>query len=802
MKKLNSIWIGAIAALATILVGCTLYLDEPEPIPEEEKGVGSEYHEKNDTVDVTYQFNDGVKILSRRLQDAYLAQVQDSVLYFYDTMPVEERPVVGEGLYSENTVQIPLGLCNTVLSVTNENGLIKVVTQPADLGKIFKKLVLNIDRYVDIEKGYIVDSVPDVDSSLISSPEARQEFLDYRARRDRDWTTRAEESDGADDVDEESSWGVSFDTRKITKESAKVAEGVSGLAEMMDLPLIPEKVRSKLNKVAKAPKKFKISPSFLKNSSAEVKWYAKGDISRKHTNHVSIVIDSDNDYVKFVNEEETTWEVGVEVGVNAGPKINDETFQPGKILLDKTLYKSKPSLKLEQDVEGPDVVIPVWGPLSIILETSFTVCFEVEACGKIVVKRVTRKVTGTEVRNGKPKNIDDEGTKSSTSVKEASISGSAKLELEFSAGIGLRIGKGLTIDVTLNGFIQGGAQVKAYKNFVEESEDNVLQVTHDNYLRFYVNIGLSLGIRIKAFFFTAYDNKFKLKSWPLVDEKYTFYPQIDTKYSNVKLDEEAEEFKDGPGGEVQVEEGFWYTQKFSKMGLFASIGSYDKMKPFIKVYEGRHGKKQIGENIYCEEAMASDYTTYTLSSSTDKEYKYHITGLKDEEVYRLVPCIDYDGVILEYKNDAEYFSSIKPYIALADIDTTPAVEQLYGNNEGWSINPYRYFIVCYPNVYGSAFIKKWGLHIKVFNSKGKAILNKRFPVSATGWHLYTIGLNMYTSVKNPKVEIRPYAYVYKDATESELRYYDKEKHTLTLSDSKGVISDIEGIETVIKVDSQ
>ena len=221
MKKLNSIWIGAIAALATILVGCTLYLDEPEPIPEEEKGVGSEYHEKNDTVDVTYQFNDGVKVLSRRLQDAYLAQVQDSVLYFYDTMPVEERPVVGEGLYSENTVQIPLGLCNTVLSVTNENGLIKVVTQPADLGKIFKKLVLNIDRYVDIEKGYIVDSVPDVDSSLISSAEARQEFLDYRARRDRDWTTRAEESDGADDVDEESSWGVSFDTSKITKESAK-----------------------------------------------------------------------------------------------------------------------------------------------------------------------------------------------------------------------------------------------------------------------------------------------------------------------------------------------------------------------------------------------------------------------------------------------------------------------------------------------------------------------------------------------------------------------------------------------------
>ncbi len=811
-----------------VLTGCSLYLDEPEEIPEEQRGFGEAYHEVNDSVDVTYQFRDNVKVLSKRIQDSYLAVVEaDSILYFSEYTPDSDLPQAGGGVFSDCTEKLPYGLCSTVLSVTHENGMVKVVTQQADIDAVFSRLVLNVDKYVDINKGYVDSNQPAATDSTItyyqsedelSTPQARAYYNKVR-RKDygEDWmntpwsATRASGNENADDDDEEeiekgnkdtdetSEWGITIDTRYLD-EIAKRDAAIDAL-DLFNLPKIPKFFKDKLDKLGKKAKKFKFSPAFLKmaGEDGEVQWYVVADLSRKNTQYVHAIVDTDNDLVEFKTIDETTWEGGIEVGVSAGPGINSKTYQPGEWLAKKTFLKNKPDILLEYEIEGPEIVVPLWGPLGLVVNTGFTIEFKVEACGKVRFIRTTRKVTGTRAYKGNVTNIDDDETKKENGLKEASISGTAKLEMSLSAGVGLRVGKGISLDVTFGATITGGFEIKAYKNFAEEGNYGEQQVTHDNYVRLYSNWGFYIGVKVKAFFFTALDEKFPFEPHDLFNEKYTFFPQIDEEESKVKLAEDEEQFVED--GEFQrAVEYFWYTQKFKHVGIYVSMfGNDNLVMPFVRVYEGRT-KNQVGNDIYPEEAQGM--SGYVVRNNNDALYHYHLEELEDDKLYRLVPCINWAGAVYEYPHESLYFNSVSPYVYLNDVPGQDSnCYQVFGerDHEFSEKYPYHYVIAAYPTVQGWSYIKKFGLLVKVYNSKNKCVINQRLQIKEDKFNTYTVGIDLRTNVYNPLVEIQPFAYLYKDGTQAELKYFPKEKRELKLEEPIGTQKELDEFYKTAKI---
>lgn len=811
-------------AFTAVLASCSLYLEEPEEIPEEKRGFDEAYHEVNDSVDVTYQFNDNVRVLSKRIQDNYLTLVEaDSILYFSEYTPDSDLPFAGGAVFSDCTDKLPYGLCSRVLSVTRENGLVKVVTQQADIDAVFKKLKLNVDKYVDLDKGRIDDNQPDAaaqadNDSLefyrseeeLSTPEARAYYNKVRRKKnnilDTPWSTRASDTENADDDDEEeiekgkkdtpetSEWGITIDTRYL--DQVEKRQGAIKAADLFNLPKIPDAIRNKLEKLSKKAKKFKFSPAFLKGG--QVQWYVVADISRKNTEYVHAEIDTDNDLVEFKTIDETTWEGGIEVGVAYTPELNQKTFQPGEWLAKKTVLKDKPEILLEYEIDGPEVVIPLWGPLGLVINTSFTIKFSVEACGKVRLIKTTRKVTGTRAYKGEVTNIDEDETKKENGLKEASITGTAKLEMALSAGVGLRVGKGVSLDVTFGATITGGFEVRAYKNFAEEGNYGEQQVTNDNYVRLYSHWGFYIGVKIRAFFFTALDEKFPFEPWKLFDEKYTFFPQIDDEVSKVRLAEDEVKFTDEEF--PKPIQSFWYTQKFKHVGIYVSLFGKDNLvMPFVRVYEGR-SKNRVGNDIYPEEAEGT--SGYVVQNNNNAEYHYHLEDLEDDKLYRLVPCINWAGAVYEYPHESLYFNSVTPYIAMTDIGGESSCYQVYGGYDSEYLDekcPYHYLVACYPQVSGWSFIKKFGLHVKVYNDKGKCIINERLPIKQDHFNVYTVGIDIRTSASKPRIEVQPYAYLFKDGTSANLEYFSKELHKLNLSSSYGTQGDYDEFYKYAKI---
>ena len=108
-------------------------------------GIDSVATEKGDNYEVTYQFKDNVIVLDkRRIQ--YLFKVEDdSILYFKDNMPDSIRPHIGS-IYSARVTELtPFGLGNEVLSVSEDDGLIRCVTSIAPLDDIFEVLDLKVN---------------------------------------------------------------------------------------------------------------------------------------------------------------------------------------------------------------------------------------------------------------------------------------------------------------------------------------------------------------------------------------------------------------------------------------------------------------------------------------------------------------------------------------------------------------------------------------------------------------------------------------------------------------------------------
>lgn len=157
MKRFFNIIFVALASFS--FGGCTLMMDdlekeEEEAVDLEEVGFDEPYTQKTEYGDLTFQYGDSTRVLRKESLN-YLVKVScDTILYFSDNIP--EHLLVPEGMYVSMgcTEQIRHGLCSKVLSLTRENGMVKMVTSRAPQSVVFKQLDMDLSLEYDQQMGF------------------------------------------------------------------------------------------------------------------------------------------------------------------------------------------------------------------------------------------------------------------------------------------------------------------------------------------------------------------------------------------------------------------------------------------------------------------------------------------------------------------------------------------------------------------------------------------------------------------------------------------------------------------------
>ena len=752
MRK--SIFLTIWTAFLTVIffTGCNLYLDE-DNTPQEEKGYDAPVHIKTDTLEMTYQFNEGVKQLTKNVQQ-YLEKVEaDTILYFNTGTPHDYLPLPGGYVCAELSEKLPTGLMGYVLSVQNEDGYIRVVTTAAGLKEIFKVLRVEVEKPVNYDHCYVLPDTTVNDSTIFVSNDTT-DYLRIPSdeslwSKPNNWETR---NGDEDDEDIESGWHegdpdvstfeISLDTRKIPLE--KDLDNAVAVANFVHFPKIPTKMMGVMKFAKNKKNKFDI----LGGIDGFKNWYFAVTYNRTNKETVHCIIDTDKEEVEYWTKDETTHTVTVEGGYYAGASSNSK---PGEWLASKTVKRGR--LQMVQAVDGPEIVIPcfTWG--GIVISTSLDIEADAKICGVGTYSYVSVKKSGAKYVNGELTTI-DEKTPSGSSKFNFDFVGSAKFEASFHIGAGVRIGKGVSLDLMIGGFATFGAEAK-YSFDMDEWVALKNPINDETYARVYVDVGPELRFRVKFASLSLIDENFPFNVWHPLDKKWTLYPEIETSSSKITLDEDALYDED------QV--NFLLEQKYRFTGILAYfLGK--KLIPFVRVYKG---KTLVKDWVYPNEATVSDWP---IQKSSDFVYHYSFNNMEDDVLYHAVPCFVYDYTIYENNENAYYFTSASPYIFL--LNSGGERKQVYYQSWGKTGS---YYFVLQPTVSGVSKMKKWGIHVVVRNTNsGRKVYDKRIPVNLTRSQQYTLGMEFQTSMKALEFTFEPYAEVVRKDGKTERVYYTEE----------------------------
>lgn len=123
----------------TAVTSCRLSFDE-WMTTEEERGHGEPFTENTDYGSFTYEFNDSVISVTKKVAE-YITRVEsDTVLYFMGSTPKEWLPYVGSKLFSKRSRKLFKGLNDIVLRVEKVGAEYRVVTAPVAIESVFKSL--------------------------------------------------------------------------------------------------------------------------------------------------------------------------------------------------------------------------------------------------------------------------------------------------------------------------------------------------------------------------------------------------------------------------------------------------------------------------------------------------------------------------------------------------------------------------------------------------------------------------------------------------------------------------------------
>ena len=135
-------------ALCLTFTGCAAeWCNFPEPeeetiVKDSIPMVHEPVTESTDEYELSYQYQDGVVVLTDSLQQLVTKIEADTILYLSDRLPATMMPVPGDIWTAAASPTLPYGLGCRIESVEKITGGYKVVTAPATLEEIFQDLVI------------------------------------------------------------------------------------------------------------------------------------------------------------------------------------------------------------------------------------------------------------------------------------------------------------------------------------------------------------------------------------------------------------------------------------------------------------------------------------------------------------------------------------------------------------------------------------------------------------------------------------------------------------------------------------
>lgn len=695
-----------------MLSACTLTMDE-FVVTEEKKGVDEPYTEVSPYGEFTYQYRDNVTPLNGEPQD-YIAMMNDSVIWFMDNLPGKWVPKEGNYIAANCSQTLPLGLCSKVISVTREDGMIRVEHEVAEKSEVFETLVMRLDfEYILPGQNYIED-----DSTVTRSFNGRNgywmndsTFVDM-SLYDRNETRAPSNGSQTDESCYQFSKSIDLTNKNqlYIDFSLKSVEVVS-IHQYEDL----------------------------------IKEY-KEEWNDKYTERkIKVLIGYGN------NPENTT------ASLASFPKDMDEIRGMRNAL--KYAQKAMNQTKSVKAI-APVISIPSF-PCGVLFRVDVSVGYNIMGYGNFEAdyRSETRRV-GYIYENGEKREIDREISnpekEAYTKLTNVNFGGN------FDAWLRGRIGVGILVGNQAGGVggvvgIEGKVGFKA--SLETESLTDLVLVDRQNFnAGFYASYsGFGEGIAkigpvnvsLGDFNFGVTENSKMLNFKAEVNDKKTKSKLESVEKEYIVVDGQGNPIDDPLTGgliiETRNELGIETSLVFSKLEDFFIFPNFraSNQRPALRIYEG---EIKSGSGKFIQDVKEKDIL------KANETYKFSINlrnaGL-DESVgcYEVVPCI-YDirsGLITEYRNNTIMVTPGVPTI------TQPKCFQWYGrelSEEDWE-----YYLEEYGSGYfagkerkdftsygfttvlelkNSTRIQEWGVRFQLSNPDGKIILDRECPIPFYG----------------------------------------------------------------------
>lgn len=704
--------------LILTMTSCTLSMEE-FVLPEDQKGKDEAYTETTEYGEFTYQYNDDVTSLNGEPQD-YIAMMNDSVIWFMDNMPEKWIPVEGHYIAANCSETVPLGLCQKVISVSREGGMIRVEHKQAAKNEVFKKLELRLNL------DYVMPGVSDFRDSIESESETRSRSTPS-INRPGFWKN--------DSV---------FVDMSLYKSKSRGDDGGSSEPTTFHFPF---------------PRTFD-----LKSGS---QLYV--DLLYKSTEYYNIHYyeNLEEEYVEDWRDTYTERNIKVLVGLGNDPDKASKSLAsfPKDIReirgMKQALTEIKTQLHGIKTVKqfSPTVSIPNF-PFCVQLLFDASVGYTITGYGEIeLMFRSDTHRSGYIINKGTKtkidKKVENPDHKATTEIKNIRAGGTIDFWLRVRAGIGILFGTGAGENALGIGGVVG-PEIKAGLKATLETEastDLILADTQNFKAGFYgtfsffaqgiVKIG-PITHSLGDLNFLTYDlsKLFNMKAVVNSDRTKALL-------SEEEVEEDVDSDADNTGRKLNINAKLYF-DKLETFFVYPTQVSSDQ-QPALRIYEAPGA-----DNTY--KAATVHYNDVLVSGRT---YEFNVNpedyGLRACDYYRVIPCI-YDktqGVITEYREDEKIASLNVPRTS------QPKCYQTFGSE----VNPYDFekfpeesdFISYYEGKYGkgcfggkdpadfteygietvvelknASRITEWGITYSLFNCYSMKILEKKFLMSFEG----------------------------------------------------------------------
>ena len=714
---------------------CTLVLEEIDDyVPEEMRGIDEPYTEIiPGVITTTYKYNDGVRPVTTKMRD-YIASVEaDTIVYFYDNIPSEMLPKIGEYLACGCHPQIPEGLNNKVLSVVRANGLYKVVTTRVEINEVYEMLVYDIDASVAPQYNQFypshnyrdsLESIGEcetVDDWSLFEPNNPTPYMEYAST---DTIVNSEK-------DSVSEYGFYFDSRLHMSGAAKT-------------DFIATRMSAYVQKMVK----------YCKDKNIEFSPFVAIRMENKNSVRILSRLDTRTKYeynaTEEVNEQIFAIDAGLEVGFEPDTTIvnNDNMMKLVNSRRMKKLADAKFAKKLKTasaklngmaseaiEAVSQKIKIRLPGTVPISWQFELNVAFKVSVQGTVSACWTTtsKSITGYEVKDGVERPIHQKKDSNKNTDFTILLSGGFDIGLQTEARASVIFYE--SIGASIVGTLAAGGKAEAQLEFFE----NECGVKFDGEAKLYCDLTASLEVFFSPLGIDLWESGVELGTLSLMEKKFPMSPRL--------------ALASMPALKIDYPEYTKIIYEYSISDL-GTAPANNKYRPLLAVYinevkpENHFTDLYIDANEFAKTNVEYRFEQDILKDSIDVEY-ISIPLLYNEETDTRLLYIDYKhkyGAPKPYVEQADLYQTIGKEYVVNEFDFTEDELNAYISDGDSLETLYEYGFSSVVDLSYVSHMEGWGMHIVVKLNGMTYLCNKIIEINRYKAKRYTLNFRFASDI--------------------------------------------------------